>query len=63
MPTFLVMDDNANELLCFLVWSPQKQQWGEGLTLDGSSRRQIILLFVISALEAFSFRTLGATYE
>ena len=27
VPTFLLMDDNANELLCFLVWPLQRQQW------------------------------------
>ena len=27
MPTFLFMDDSANELLCFLVWPFQRQQW------------------------------------
>ena len=26
-PTFLLVDDNANELLCFLVRPPQRQQW------------------------------------
>ena len=26
-PTFLVMDDNVNELHCFLVWPLQRQQW------------------------------------
>ena len=27
VPTFLLMDDSANELLCFLVWPLQRQQW------------------------------------
>ena len=27
VPTFLLMDDSANELLCFLVWLLQRQQW------------------------------------
>ena len=26
VPTFLLMDDSANELLCFLVWPLQRQQ-------------------------------------
>ena len=27
VPTFLLMDDSANELLCFLVWPLHRQQW------------------------------------
>ena len=27
VPTFLLTDDSANELLCFLVWPLQSQQW------------------------------------
>ena len=27
VPTFLLMDDSANELLCFLVRPRQRQQW------------------------------------
>ena len=27
MPTFLLVDDSANELLCFLVWPLQRRQW------------------------------------
>ena len=27
VPTFLLMNDSANELLCFLVWPLQRPQW------------------------------------
>ena len=27
VPTFLLMDESTNELLCYLVWPLQRQQW------------------------------------